>query len=253
MKIVLATGGFDPIHSGHIKYFKDAKALGDKLIVGLNSDEWLARKKGQPFMPYSERYSIVDELKIVDEVIQYDDSDGSSKNAIRLVRSLYPDATIIFVNGGDRDNTNIPEMDVDVDNIEFVFGVGGSFKKNSSSWILKEWKQRKTKRPWGYYRILHEVEGCKVKELTVEPGQSLSMQRHFKRNEFWLVSKGSCSLSSMMSNGYMLPVKELDIHMSAYIPQGDWHQLSNPYDLPCQIVEIQYGSDCIEDDIERKE
>ena len=133
MKIVLATGGFDPIHSGHIKYFKDAKALGDKLIVGLNSDEWLARKKGQPFMPYSERYSIVDELKIVDEVIQYDDSDGSSKNAIRLVRSLYPDATIIFVNGGDRDNTNIPEMDVDVDNIEFVFGVGGSFKKDRKS------------------------------------------------------------------------------------------------------------------------
>lgn len=251
MKIVLATGGFDPIHSGHIKYFKEAKTLGDRLIVGLNSDEWLARKKGQPFMPFNERFCIVNELEIVDEVIHYDDSDGSSKNAIRMVRELYPDATILFVNGGDRDSTNIPEMDIEVDNLEFVFSVGGAFKKNSSSWILREWKQRKTIRPWGYYRILHEIPGCKVKELTVEPGKSLSMQRHFKRNEYWLVAEGQCDVSSMMENGYLLPTAMLDRHSQKYIPKGDWHQLNNPYAEPCRIVEIQFGEDCIEDDIER--
>ena len=60
MKIVLATGGFDPLHSGHISYLKSARELGDKLIVGLNSDDWLTRKKGRPFMPYKERAAIVE-------------------------------------------------------------------------------------------------------------------------------------------------------------------------------------------------
>ena len=66
-KYVLVTGGFDPLHSGHIAYFKEAKKLGTKLIVGLNSDDWLARKKGRPFMPFSERLSIIKEMKIVAE------------------------------------------------------------------------------------------------------------------------------------------------------------------------------------------
>ena len=65
MKVVLVTGGFDPLHSGHISYFKEAKKLGDKLVVGLNSDEWLTRKKGRPFMPFKERLKIIQNLKII--------------------------------------------------------------------------------------------------------------------------------------------------------------------------------------------
>lgn len=251
MKIVLVTGGFDPLHSGHIEYFKAAKQLGDILVVGLNSDEWLARKKGQPFMPYYERMMIVGNLSMVDETIQYDDSDGSSINAIERVKLDYPDAEIIFANGGDRTKDNIPEMVFD--DVEFVFGVGGTNKQNSSSWILNEWKQPKTLRPWGYYRILHEVSGCKVKELTIDPGKSLSMQRHFKRNEYWLVTHGMCNVVSMMPNGYMLPVTLMNEHHSKHIPVGDWHQLTNPYEIPCRIVEIQYGEQCVEEDIERKD
>ena len=64
MKIVIVTGGFDPLHSGHLAYFKAAKALGDKLIVGINSDEWLTRKKGRPFMSSGDRISILKNLKI---------------------------------------------------------------------------------------------------------------------------------------------------------------------------------------------
>ena len=71
MIVVLVTGGFDPLHSGHIAYFKAAKSLGDKLIVGLNSDEWLTRKKGKPFMPFNERIEIINELSVVDEVISF--------------------------------------------------------------------------------------------------------------------------------------------------------------------------------------
>lgn len=252
MKIVLVTGGFDPLHSGHIEYFKAAKQLGDKLVVGLNSDEWLSRKKGQPFMPIYERDKIISSLSMVDKVVHYPDADGSSKNAITGVRAMYPDATIVFANGGDRTKENIPEMDLADDKLEFVFGVGGTNKANSSSWILEEWKAPKTERPWGYYRILHEVSGTKVKELTVEPGQKLSMQRHKHRAEYWLVAEGQCIVHSMMPNGYALPPTELTTHMSYKIAKGDWHQLSNPYDTPCRIVEIQYGGTCDESDIERK-
>lgn len=251
MKIVVVTGGFDPLHSGHIEYFCAAKQLGDLLVVGINSDEWLARKKGQPFMPLQERRTIVGSLKDVDSTLTFDDSDGSAIKLLEDIKKGYPYAEIIFANGGDRTANNIPETVVK--DVIFKFGVGGDTKQNSSSWILKEWKQPKILRTWGYYRTLHEVDGTKVKELTIEPKQSLSLQRHFKRNEFWLVSSGKCVLASVMNNGYRLPLKELDTHMSAYIPQGEWHQLSNPYDTPCHVIEIQYGINCAEEDIERKE
>lgn len=253
MNIVLVTGGFDPLHSGHIEYFKAAKQLGDKLIVGVNSDAWLARKKGQPFMPWSERFSIVKHLSMVDEVIEFNDDDNSAIGAIKTVRSLYPNDFITFANGGDRTSDNIPEMSVEDPNLAFAFSVGGSDKKNSSSWILQEWKAPKTLRQWGYYRILHDVPGCKVKELTVEPGKSLSMQKHFKRNEYWLVTHGMCQVASMMPDGYMLPITLLNEHHTKYIPKGEWHQLINPHSIPCRIVEIQYGEECVEEDIERKE
>jgi D-beta-D-heptose 7-phosphate kinase/D-beta-D-heptose 1-phosphate adenosyltransferase len=99
-KIVLVTGGFDPIHSGHIAYFNAAKLLGDELVVGLNSDAWLERKKGRAFMPFKERLAIVENLKMVDAVLKngYRDADGSSRHAIQLVKELYPNCEIIFAN-----------------------------------------------------------------------------------------------------------------------------------------------------------
>ena len=141
-KIVIATGGFDPIHSGHIAYLNEAKKLGDFLIVGLNSDHWLQRKKGKFFLSLQERYCIVSNLKMVNYVINFDDSDNSAKDAILKIRSVYPDERIIFANGGDRTSENIPEISVNDDNLEFVFGVGGDFKMNSSSWILKKWNEK---------------------------------------------------------------------------------------------------------------
>ena len=250
MKIVLVTGGFDPIHSGHIAYFKAARSLGDMLIVGINNDEWLVRKKGQAFMPWTERNIIVANLSSVDATLKFDDSDGSAIDAIRKVKEMYPTDQIVFANGGDRTKDNIPEMVFD--DVEFVFGVGGEDKKNSSSWILQEWKAPKTERPWGYYRVLHEVPGMKVKELTVEPGQRLSMQRHSKRSEYWIVSEGTAEVNRAMGSGYMLPPVKLQKHDEYEVPVGEWHQLTNPYNVPVKIVEVQYGERCEEEDIERK-
>ena len=143
--IVLVTGGFDPIHSGHISYFKSAKAIAplSPLAVGLNSDDWLRRKKGKPFMPINERIAIVRELKMVDVVIEFDDSNGTSKCAIEQLLEIYD--KVIFANGGDRHNENVPEYEIfkDDNNVIFRWAVGGLNKLNSSSWILSEWENKK--------------------------------------------------------------------------------------------------------------
>ena len=248
--IVLITGGFDPIHSGHISYINAAKKLGDVLVVGVNSDDWLRRKKGQEFMPSHERIKIIENLKAVDHCILFNDTENHAIEAIRNVKLMYPGDHVIFANGGDRTKDNIPEMTEP--DVEFVFGVGGEDKKNSSSWILQEWKAPKTERQWGYYRVLHEVPGMKVKELTVDPGKSLSMQKHQYRAEYWIVSEGTAAVNSETENGYKLPTQVLEKHNEYKVGVSEWHQLTNPYDVPCKIVEIQYGEKCIEEDIERR-
>ena len=143
MKIIIVSGGFDPIHSGHIEHFRSAKELGDLLIVGLNSDSWLTRKKGKPFMILEERLCIVRELKMVDLAIGFNDDDNSSRDLIQKVLELY-DSDVVFANGGDRTHDNIPEVEQFKDNpkVSFEFGVGGDNKKNSSSWILENWRTK---------------------------------------------------------------------------------------------------------------
>ena len=253
MKIVLVTGGFDPIHSGHIGYFKSAKTLGDRLIVGLNSDEWLERKKGRAFMPWNERLGVVNNLSMVDEVYTFDDSDGSARQFIPQVRAHYPDAELVFANGGDRTKENIPEMDVVDTNLSFVFGVGGEDKKNSSSWILEEWKAPKTNRDWGYWRVLHENgPQVKVKELTVLPGHRLSMQKHKNRSEHWFVAEGTATVYTVNRSTDVELIGVFDQHQALHIDRQQWHQLSNEGNVPLKVVEIQYGDQCIEEDIERK-
>jgi len=242
--IVVVSGGFDPVHSGHIRLIKAARALGDHLIVGINSDEWLARKKGRAFMPWPERLCVLNNLRQVAEVYTFDDDDGTAVHLLHQVRAHYPNDRIVFANGGDRTQDNISEMTVP--GVEFVFGVGGTDKANSSSWILQEWKAPKTERPWGYYRVLHEVPGTKVKELTVMPGHSLSMQRHQHRAEHWHVSEGQCVVNFVDGE------QTCTLHQSQYVAVGQWHRLINPFDVPCKIVEIQYGTACVEEDIERQ-
>ena len=251
MKIVIVTGGFDPIHSGHIALLKEAKNLGHALAVGLNSDEWLRRKKGHEFMPWSERSAIIENLKMVDIVFSFDDSDGSAIDAIKRVKEVYPDDEIIFANGGDRTKDNIPEMVFE--DVEFVFGIGGEDKKNSSSWILDEWRHPKTARPWGYYKVLHQVgKEVKLKELTVEPGKSLSMQKHKQRAEFWFVSEGEASVYTLNRKTDSELVGKFTQFDHTWIANNEWHQLVNETLEPLRIIEIQYGSNCSEEDIERK-
>ena len=203
-------------------------------------------------MPWNERLCVVNNLSMVHEVYTFDDGDGSARAFIRQVRAHYPDAELIFANGGDRTADNIPEMDIQDDNLEFVFGVGGEDKKNSSSWILEEWKVPKTLRQWGYYRILHEDGSTvKLKELTVDPGKALSMQRHDKRNEFWFVSQGIATVYTLNVSTDLELLGTYKKHQHIWIDNRQWHQLRNETKEPLKIIEIQYGENCVEEDIER--
>jgi len=135
---MVLSGGFDPVHKGHVRMFKAAKNMAYKVIVGANSDEWLVRKKGKAFMNWSERAEILRAFKYIDEVIPFNDKDDSAIELLVRVQRLYPECSISFGNGGDRTEKNTPEKGFcDAYKIDMVWGVGGG-KVQSSSDLLEK-------------------------------------------------------------------------------------------------------------------
>ena len=255
MKIVLVTGGFDPIHSGHLKMFQEAKQLGDRLVVGVNSDAWLSRKKGRPFMPIEERANIIRNLRCVDAVVAFDNDYDADGTAIRFLEDScwnYEEDEVIFVNGGDRDSDNIPELKVVAENLSFAFGVGGSDKANSSSWILKDWSQPTVQRTWGTYTVLDKGEGWQVKQLAFDAGKALSDQRHFKRSEHWHIVEGTVKIVLEHINGKK-ESKTCSAGESIDIPHATWHKAFNVGETTAKVIEVWLGTELTEDDIERRD
>lgn len=255
MKIVLCTGGYDPLHSGHIAYFKAAKALGDHLVVGVNSDEWLSRKKGKPFMPFNERAAIIKELACVNEVIGFNDNDDSACCAIGQVLATKGSSwKVVFANGGDRTNTTTPEYSTygTCNDVEFAWGVGGEDKKNSSSWILKEWSQPTTERAWGRYTVLDKGAGWQVKQLAFDVGNALSDQRHFNRSEHWHVVEGDVQMTLEYANGDT-ETKLYSAGDSIDIPVNTWHKAINKGNSVAKVIEVWLGNSLTENDIERRD
>lgn len=217
---VLCSGGFDPLHVGHVEYLQRAAAYGD-VIVALNSDEWLIRKKGYTFMPWAERARILEALRYVRGVIPVDDTDGSVCAAIRDLRPR------VFAKGGDRNADNCPEAELCAKmGVSFVAGLGDKVQSSSN---LASGLPREVERPWGGYRTLYTSKDFKVKVLRIEPGQATSMQRHHHRSEAWVSADGSVN----------------------HLKPGEWHQLSNETDAAIEVIEIQTGDQLLEGDIER--
>mgnify|MGYP001243521552 CR=1 FL=1 len=138
--IVLISGGFDPIHSGHIKLIKEASKHG-KVVVLLNSDKWLRNKKGKEFLPFKERKIIMMALKNVVDVISFNDNDKTCVDGIKKAKKKYLNHVIKFANGGDRNSKTTPEsVYCKKNNVALLWGIGGDIKSNSSSWILQKWE-----------------------------------------------------------------------------------------------------------------
>ena len=255
--IVLVTGGFDPLHSGHIAYLQAAKAMGDHLAVGINSDAWLKRKKGKHFMPLEERGAIISQLLMVDQCVGFEDDYDTDDSALRFIndmREYNPDAKIIFANGGDRKAGTTPEEKAGLEKVTFAFGIGGEDKKNSSSWILKDWEAPKVVRSWGHYRELYKGTGFAVKELVINPKSSLSMQRHQHRSETWnLVSGKAHILTSQRAIPDDPQVRHLTPANPIDIPSSVWHKAVNDTDEPAHIIEVWKGNNLTEEDIERQD
>ena len=136
-KFVAVSGGFDPIHVGHVRMIQAAAEMGNVVVIA-NSDEWLMRKKGYVFMPYEERQEVLYSIKGVVDVIEAQDDDDT---VCQTLKKINPD---IFANGGDRKEGNVPEYDLCEDmGIEMKFGVGGSDKPQSSSWLVEKFRDKK--------------------------------------------------------------------------------------------------------------
>ena len=137
--IVLVSGGFDPVHIGHVRMFNEAKRLGHIVIVGVNSDKWLNNKKGAAFMPFEERKEIIESFYSTDMIWEVkDDEIGSACNLLREARERFGTASIAFANGGDRVNGNTPEDEVAKElDITMLYNVGGG-KVQSSSWLIEK-------------------------------------------------------------------------------------------------------------------
>ncbi|MBI65111.1 MAG: cytidyltransferase [Candidatus Marinimicrobia bacterium] len=139
-KIIILSGGFDPVHKGHVRMFKAASEYGD-VVVGANSDDWLIRKKGKFFMPFLERKEILESIQYIDSVLAFDDSDDSACQLIKDVKSHYGhDVELYFGNGGDRTNETTPEIEYcEKNNIGLIWDLGGG-KIQSSSDLLNNYE-----------------------------------------------------------------------------------------------------------------
>lgn len=235
---VCVSGGFDPLHSGHLEMFHDAAGYGPLTVI-LNSDGWLLRKKGFVFMPWEQRAAIISDLRYVAGVVAVDDADGTVCEALRRVKPRY------FANGGDRKSDNTPEVSLCRElGIEMLWQSGGDKTESSSDIARRAWVTR----PWGRYVTLDEGKGYKVKKVIIDPGQSISLQFHRHRSEYWFMAGGDGRVQlgdRHFAVAYGSP--------PVVVGKGMTHQLSNPAGMPLVVIEIQSGDYLEEDDIIRLE
>lgn len=199
---VAVSGGFDPIHIGHVRMLKEAKALGDKLVVIINNDNWLRSKKGFAFMPQRERVELIRHFPFVDKVILTDHKkDDPDRSVCRALEKLKP---AIFANGGDRKSAkDIPEVAVCKKfGVKMVFNVGQGGKVQSSSWMIRDVSRNflRSVRPWGEFYGWDEGASWKLKTLYVRPGKRLSLQYHHHRSELWTLVAGDAT-ATIEANG----------------------------------------------------
>lgn len=252
-RVVAVSGGFDPVHVGHIRMFEEARKLGDTLVVILNNDHWLRMKKGFVFMPEKERKEVIEALGMVDKVVLTEHRKGDTDRSVsRELRKLRPH---IFANGGDRkDRDDIPEAPVcEAVGVEMVFGIGKGGKVQSSSWLTAAAPKGKIEvRPWGTMERFAGTDRWWVKKITLNPGGVLSLQRHKGRHELWMAVEGEVFAELYRKDGNRITRKErkkLTLGKRFEVAKGELHRLSSA--KGGSIIEFAWGSRVAEEDIER--
>jgi cytidyltransferase-like protein len=236
---VAVSGGFDPMHIGHVRMFKRARALGDKLVVVLNNDNWLRRKKGFAFMPQKERAELLRAFPFVDKVLITDHAkDDPDTSVCRALQKLRP---AIFANGGDRKNMrDIPEAKVCKElGIKMVFNVGAGGKVQSSSWMINAARRPASRsvRPWGEYYAWDSGKGWNLKTIYIDAKKRLSLQYHHHREEWWLLVEGDATATvheGKHERTYALKKGEV-----FRVGKGQVHRLSSK--KGGIVVEVAYG------------
>ena len=240
-KWVAVSGGFDPLHIGHVRMFKEARKLGDKLVVIVNNDHWLRTKKGFAFMPEEERVELIASLPFVDKVVLTehgeDDPDTSVSRALEKVKPH------IFANGGDRKKiSDIPEAAVCKQlGIKMVFNTGEGGKVQSSSWMIRSASRpiKRTKRPWGEYYGWDQGETWNLKTIYIKPKSRLSLQYHHHRTECWLLVEGDATATVHDAKGreQKVTLKKGEMYC---IGKKQVHRLESK--KGGTVVEVAYGA-----------
>lgn len=240
--VVAVSGGFDPLHIGHIRLLKEAKKLGDKLVVIVNNDNWLLDKKGYVFMNEKERKEIISAFSFVDDVIisSHRRSD-KDRSVSKELAALTPD---IFANGGDRNEKDAADKNsslyADIKTcerygIKIMFNVGPGGKLQSSSQLTNALctKGLTTKRPWGSMTLYTQGKNFWLKTIQVTAGRRLSLQKHKKRGELWMCIDGEVYAIIDGKKTLLHPFETVSF------PKGTPHRLGS--DRGGAIVEIGFG------------
>jgi len=246
MKKIVVSGGFDPVHIGHLEMLKQAREIGSHLTVILNSDKFLLDKKGFIFMNFTERKKILLGFECVDKVIKCIDKDNTVCKTISKLREK--NEIDIFANGGDRKNKkDIPEYEICKKlGVEMIFDVGGN-KIQSSSKLLNPFINYIEKRPWGEFENLLETKKFLVKKLVINPGQKISVQLHKHRKENWTIVEGKGKIQIGKKSFFGT------VGSSFSIPKNEIHTIENTQKKALIIIEVQLGNKLSEEDIVRLE
>ena len=250
---IVISGGFDPIHTGHLNLISDAARLTNLLVI-VNNNEFLLNKKGFIFLDEEERLKILSSIVGVDDIFLSIDKDHTVNKSIQYLVDSGKNIKF-FGNGGDRKSCkDIPEAEVcKKNNIELVFNLGGEKSQSSSSIALSLYDQIQKKdkntnfveKPWGYYKTFISEGEYLLKKIFINPGEELSEQSHDYRDEHWIVVSGKIAVLTDIK----IIDKETNDHI--FIKKNTKHKIINNSDEPAIIIEVQTGSILSEDDIIR--
>ena len=257
-RVVAVSGGFDPLHIGHVRLLRAARALGDRLVVIMNNDNWLMAKKGFVFMPQEERVELLRKFPFVDNVVLTSHrKDDPDRSVVRTLKEVKPD---IFANGGDRDpkdakkkssSLNLDQTFCRENGIELIFNVGEGGKVQSSSWMINAARKPASRsvRPWGRYYGWDSGKGWNLKTVYIDRGKRLSLQYHRGRSEHWMLVEGDATATIESPSG-LKEMYTLRLGESFRVGKGAVHRLESK--KGGVIVEVALGH-FDEDDIVRLE